>query len=197
MGTGTDSSLKGKLLIAAPGLVDPNFVRTVVLVAEHNAEGALGLVLNRPTDLQLTALWSTIAPTPAPVETDLSAFVGGPVQKNAVLVLHGYEDLAAESEPIVPGVWLGSDVELFGKLMERLDGKTEADAEPVRVYCGYAGWGARQLDREMEQGGWLTANATAAQVFREPPQSLWRSTLSSLGGLYRILALMPPHPELN
>jgi putative transcriptional regulator len=188
-------SLKGKLLIASPGLTDPNFARSVVLIAEHTPQGALGLVLNRPTDLKLQTLWSTISEKSAPLGTEACAFVGGPVQKNAVFVLHGYDDLADGTDPVIPGVYLGSDVELFDRLMVKLGG--EPVPVSVRVFCGYAGWGAGQLDREMEQGGWLVADATSALVFDAAIDTLWSRTLASRGGIYRFLALMPPRPELN
>lgn len=200
-------SLKGKLLIASPGLSDPNFARTVVLVAEHNDQGALGLILNRPTDLKLADLWTTILSTPGiegktlltpEMASDLEAhaYLGGPVQRNAVLVLHAEGDLAEESDPVVPGVYLGSDVELLGELVQRASvGGIEESR--FRVYCGYSGWGAGQLDAEMEAGGWLMIDATSDHVFAEETATLWSRSLAKLGGAFRLLSLMPPNPELN
>lgn len=191
---GKTRSLRGQLLVASPGLTDPNFLRTVVLVAEHTRKGALGLVLNRPTDLRLTDLWSKISDDPTPIETDACAFLGGPVQRNAVLVLHGHDDLA-EGEAVVPGVYLGSDVDLLSELLRRTD--DHGRPRDLRVFCGYAGWGAGQLDQEMSMGGWLTVAATRQHVFTEPPKRLWTEALSSLGGIYRLLSEIPPNPELN
>jgi putative transcriptional regulator len=190
-------SLKGSLLIASPGLMDPNFVRTVVIVAEHNEEGALGLVLNRASGVSLSDLWKNIAEEAT--ESDAKAFIGGPVQKNAVLLLHGHEELAGENEPIVPGVYLGSEVELLAELMKRNEAELKGEGEKVRfrVFCGYSGWGAGQLDREMKAGGWLTIPASAEHIFAAPPEKLWGLAMQKVGGEYHLFGFMPPDPEMN
>jgi putative transcriptional regulator len=191
-------SRKGSLLIAAPSLVDPDFILSVVIVAEHNAEGALGLILNRPGDLPVRELWSNISDEPA--ETDARTFVGGPVQKGAVLFLHGHEDLAPGAEPIVPGVYLGGEVELLSAILRRdadLRKEGNEDGACFRVFSGYSGWGAGQLDGELKAGGWLTLPASAEQVFRSPPERLWALSLGALGGAYKFYSLMPPDPEMN
>jgi putative transcriptional regulator len=192
------NSLKGSLLIAAPSLADPNFVRTVVLVAEHNEEGALGLVLNRPGSLPVRELWSNISDEPA--ETEARTFVGGPVQKEAVLFLHGHDDLAPGAEPIVPGVYLGGEVEVLASVLRRdadLRREGAGDGALFRVFSGYSGWGAGQLDGEMKAGGWLTVPASADHVFRSPPERLWALALEAVGGAYKFYSLMPPDPEMN
>lgn len=201
-------SLKGQLLIASPGLSDPNFVRTVVLVAEHDAEGAFGVILNRPGSVKVADLWSCISEEPC--EADVVAFNGGPVHENAVVFLHRFVDLVPESEPVIPGVFLGSEAALLSKVLGRV-----ADSQPagsasaaeekmaakggddVRVFCGYAGWGPGQLDGEMETGGWLTLPAEPSDLFKLPPERLWNLALERLGGVYRFFSLMPTNPELN
>jgi len=188
-------SLKGSLLIASPGLMDPNFLRTVVLVAEHTKEGALGLVLNRPTETRVADLWSTLGGEPR--QTDLVAFVGGPVQKNSLLLLHGHGDLAQDAEPVVPGVFLSSEIEVFGKLLEREGDLSGSPHGLLKVFCGYSGWGPGQLDREMKEGGWLTAPASSDHVFRDSPERLWMKAIGALGGVYEFFSMMPPNPEMN
>ena len=191
-------SKKGSLLIASPGLLDPNFCRSVVFIAEHNEEGAFGLVLNSRADAKVADLWSAISSEPT--TSKAHAFVGGPVQKNAVLVLHGYADLGADTEPVVPGVFLGSEVELLGELLRRESvAETESPGQPARfrVFCGYSGWGKGQLDGELKAGGWLTYPASADLVFHEEPDQLWSLVLKELGGVYRFFALMPRDPENN
>jgi putative transcriptional regulator len=190
------ASMKGFLLVASPGLVDPNFVRTVVFVAEHNEEGALGLILNRSNDLSVKDLWLSLSGDTA--STERKTFVGGPVQKNAVLILHGHEDLAGENAPVIPGVYLGSEVEVLAELIRR-DGAASGEERPgrYRVFCGYSGWGAGQLDAELRAGGWITVPATAEHVFDHPPDRLWNTTMGSAGGANSFFALMPPDPEMN
>lgn len=189
-------SKKGFLLVASPGLVDPNFVRTVVFVAEHNEEGALGLILNRAGVLAVKDLWLSLSGDTA--VTERKTFLGGPVQKNAVLLLHGYDDLAGENTPIVPGVYLGSEVEVLAELVRR-DAPASGEARPgrYRVFCGYSGWGAGQLDAELSAGGWITVPATAEHVFDQPADRLWNTTIASTGGAHKFFALMPPDPEMN
>ena len=191
-------SLKGSLLVASPSLTDPNFVRTVVFIAEHNEEGAFGLVLNRPRPLELKDLWANISQEPCSIESP--TFYGGPVQENAVTFLHGYEDLVSETPAVVPGVFLGSDVDLLRSVLHRSGGGDTGasnDLASLRVFCGYSGWGPGQLDSELETGGWLTLPASAELVFTVPPEKLWRIAMELLGGAYRFFALMPPDPELN
>ena len=183
-------------MIASPGLVDPNFVKTVVFIAEHNEEGAFGLVLNRPMELKVADLWESLSGEAS--TSAAHALVGGPVQKNALLLLHGEADLAKEAEPIVEGVYMGSEVDLLGELLKReMIRKEKNSAVPFRVFCGYSGWGAGQLDSEMKAGGWLTTPASAEHVFHDSPGKLWNTTLGSLGGIYKFFSLMPMNPEMN
>jgi len=191
-------SLKGSLLVAAPGLLDPNFARSVVFLADHSPKGAFGLVLNRPADMKIADIWAALSSDPC--SCSATAFVGGPVQKGAVLLLHGHPELAPLAEPVIPGVFLGSEVELLGELL-KLESLARGDpsrpAARFRVFCGYAGWAAGQLDGEMKAGGWLTCAASAEHVFSTPPEQLWGQAMRSLGGIYGFFALMPRHPEMN
>ncbi|MBI4601941.1 MAG: YqgE/AlgH family protein [Planctomycetes bacterium] len=188
------SSQMGRFLIASPGLADPNFLRTVVIIAEHNEEGALGLVVNRPAPAKLSDLWESISGETLKIEAP--AFVGGPVQQNAVLFLHGHADLVPSGEPIVPGVFLGTEAELLGKVLRR-EASREGDVGRVRVFCGYAGWGAGQLDREMRDGSWLTCPASADAVFGSRPERLWATTIGGMGGVFKFFGMTPPDPEMN
>jgi putative transcriptional regulator len=166
----------------------------VGLIAEHTPEGALGLVVNRPSPATIAELWESISGETTTFEG--KAYVGGPVQQNAVLFLHGHDELAAEAEPIVPGVYLGSEAELLGKVLSR-----EAEAAPagarLRIFCGYSGWGAGQLDREMAEDSWLTVPASAEHVFHQDPERLWTQALKGKGGVYEFFSMMPPDPEMN
>src|SRR5262249_8934397 len=139
----------GSFLIAKPTLRDPNFYQTVVLLVQHDAEGAFGLVVNRPL--------------PAPKDQDLPfpLFSGGPCEAQGLFMVHGKEDWAGEGgeEPaneIAPGIYLG-DSELAAKLKDL--GK--ASLKRVRLFAGYAGWGAGQLERELTEGAWSVTPADA------------------------------------
>jgi len=178
-------SLKGQLLIAGPGLVDPNFRRTVVLVGEHSEEGALGVVLNRVTQ----ATVDDAVPELATLVDGLGAIhVGGPVQPSAIVVL------AEFSEPDRAGSLVLDSV---GFLPSEVDPDELGELRRARVFAGYAGWGPGQLDGELEEGSWILEPALPEDVFTADPDELWSDVLRRKGGPFGVLALMPPDPSLN
>ncbi len=188
--------LKGQLLIASPALADPNFCRTVVFLAEHNAEGAFGVVLNRPGPLLVSDLWKAISQQPSKCES--KTYDGGPVQKNSLIILHGFEDLSSGDDLVIAGVHLGSEIALLERIIARGDEEPlDETNQKFRLFCGYSGWGAGQLDAEMKAGGWLTLPATSDHIFHVPAERLWNLALGDIGGPYKFFSLMPPDPEHN
>jgi len=178
-------SLRGHLLVAGPGLIDPNFHRTVVLVGEHNEEGALGVVLNRASDTVVT----DALPELAELADDLGAlFVGGPVQPSAIVVLADFVEPERAS---------GLVLESVGFLPAETDPDLLGELRRARVYAGYAGWGPGQLDGELEEGSWIVEPALPEDVFTDDPGGLWSAVLRRKGGPYGFLATMPPDPSLN
>jgi putative transcriptional regulator len=178
-------SLKGHLLIAAPGLVDPNFRRTVVLVGEHGDEGAMGVVLNRPSSTTVT---EAVPELEALVEGSDVVHVGGPVQPSAIVVL------AEFAEPDRAGAVV---VDSVGFLPAEVEPDDLGELRQARVFAGYAGWGPRQLDTELEEGSWIVEPALPEDVFTSVPDELWSLVLRRKGGPFSLLALMPPDPSLN
>jgi putative transcriptional regulator len=178
-------SLRGQLLVAGPGLVDPNFWRTVVLIGEHNEEGALGVVLNRPASVAVSEAAPALARL---VQEEEPVFLGGPVQPESAVVLADVE------HPDFAGlIVFGSIGFLMGEVdLERVDGVRRA-----RVFAGYAGWGAGQLEAEMGDGSWIVEPALPEDVFTALPEKLWSAVLLRKGGEYAILSTMPPDPTLN
>jgi putative transcriptional regulator len=179
------SSLRGNLLIAAPGLVDPNFWRTVVLVGEHSEEGALGVVLNRTSD---TPVGDAVPELAVLVDDMGDVHVGGPVQPSALVVLADFE------EPPDPDALV---VESVGFLPAEVDPDSLGTLRRARVYVGYAGWGPGQLDDELDEGSWIVEPAIAEDVFTNEPDSLWSTVLRRKGGPFSVLAAMPPDPSRN
>jgi putative transcriptional regulator len=179
--------LKGRLLVAAPPLHDPNFFRTVVLLLDHDDHGALGLVLNRPGELVACDVVPRLAPL---LDDEAILYVGGPVQQDGVIGLAEYLDPAAfGAQPVVGPV-----------------GVLDADLEPdeltdgiarVRAFQGYAGWGPGQLEAELSEEAWILAPAHAADAFDDDPGTLWRRALERLGGRYTMVARMPEDPGVN
>jgi putative transcriptional regulator len=178
-------SLAGQLLIAAPNLLDPNFFRTVVLLLEHQDEGAVGVVLNRPSEQPAHEAIPDLADV---LDATEMLHQGGPVQPEAVIALGEYRTPPA-SEPIVGRVGLlGGDLDLneLGTLIDR-----------ARIFLGYAGWGPGQLEAEIAEEAWILEPAQPADVFSTDPTTLWREVLDRKGGRYRLLARMPDDPSLN
>ncbi|MEW6581585.1 MAG: YqgE/AlgH family protein [Actinomycetota bacterium] len=182
-----DRSLRGRLIVASPALTDPNFTRTVVLMLEHSAEGALGVVLNRPTDLLAReALPEDIARA---LPDDALIHSGGPVQPEAVILLADFtvpEDSA--------GIAFGS--------VGIVDPAADPDGLPqrvraIRAFGGYAGWAAGQLEDEFDQEAWIEADGAVDDVFTAAPDGLWARVLERKGGAFRLVARMPEDPSLN
>jgi putative transcriptional regulator len=175
--------LRGRLLIANGNLFDPNFRQAVVLVVEHGEQGALGIVLNRPADVAVAEAVPALAPA---VDPDEVLYLGGPVQPTAVVLLARFIDGEGVAHPLFERVGL-------------VTGEVEslASTERARVFAGYAGWGAGQLEREMEENSWIVATPTTSDVFTSRPATLWADVLARQGGEYRLLARMPPDPSLN
>lgn len=178
-------SLRGQLLVAGPGLIDPNFWRSVVLVGEHNDEGALGVVLNRPAPVSVGEAAPSLAKLVAESEP---VFLGGPVQPESAVVLADVE------HPDFAGMIVFGSI---GFLMGKVDGEQFQGVRRARVFAGYAGWGAGQLEEEMESDSWILEQAVAEDVFTDRPEKLWSEVLLRKGGQYTILSTMPPDPSLN
>jgi putative transcriptional regulator len=180
----------GKLLIAEPMLGDPNFDRTVVLMIEHRTEGALGVVLNRPSDLEVGAVleeWADLAAAPAVL------YVGGPVEPNGVLALARARQ---RDHAQIPG-WSQVVGDVGAIDLHSQPSQVAADVVGIRFFAGYSGWGAGQLEAELAEGAWLVVDAVADDVFAPDPETMWRSVLRRQGGKVSMLADFPAHPSLN
>jgi putative transcriptional regulator len=178
-------SVRGQLLIAGPSLVDPNFRRTVVLVVEHTDEGALGLVLNRPSE---STVGEAVPELEGLVQADEQMFIGGPVAPSGVIVLAEFAD------PDPAALLSFENVGLLRTEASLEDPPAVLDA---RAFAGHSGWGPSQLDAELELGGWILEPATAGDAFCNDPENLWSEVLSRKGGSYALVARMPPDPSLN
>lgn len=180
------ASRRGRLLVAAPALVNPSFRRAVVLMLEHSDDGALGLVLNRPTPLvSREALPGRLAEAMPDRER---VFEGGPVQPEAVIVLADFEDIS-EAATIAFGT--------VGIVDPDVDASGIGPVRAIRAFGGYAGWAGGQLEREMAEEAWVNCAAVADDVFTEDHGSLWSRVLERKGGSWRIIARMPEDPTRN
>jgi putative transcriptional regulator len=180
--------LKGRLLVAVPGMYDANFDRAVVLVLEHGAEGSLGVVLNRPSDTEAGVAvpgWGLVTAPPAVV------FVGGPVIPAGALALGEVSDPeGAEGWTSVLG-----PVGLID--LGRAADRAPPDVERARLFAGHAGWSAGQLEGEIAAGGWFVVDAEPDDAFAPRPAELWRAVLARQRGRLAWFANCPPEPSVN
>lgn len=178
---------KGKILIAEPMLGDPNFDRTVVLLADHNEEGTVGFVLNRKVDVDFDDL---VLDFPS---FDAQIFEGGPVQGDNLFFLHRKGDLIPGSEEIMDGVFWGGDLDIL-KEMIALEMVLPSD---IRFFLGYSGWSSGQLNDELSQKSWLVADSTADLIFETEIDGLWSTIMKQMGGDYALWHNAPMDPSLN
>ena len=180
-------SLRGKLLIASPALIDPNFHRTVILIAEHTGEGAMGLVLNRPAETLVADVvpdLSDLADDGAPV------YFGGPVAADSVIVLAEFDD------PALAGVLLDDDLGFVGSESAEF-GDVADGVRRARVFAGHSGWGPGQLEGELEDESWIVEPPLREEIFSEDADGLWSAVLRRKGREYALLSTMPPDPSVN
>lgn len=181
-------SLRGKLLIASPRILDPNFSRTVVLMADHGAEGALGLVLNRPTEARVGEVVDQLAWLAG--EDDEPIWLGGPVASDGVIVVAEFDD-PARAAMVIDG-----DLGLVPAEVGDHD-EFAVGLRRTRVFAGHAGWEAGQLEAEMEEDSWIVETALPEDVFTADAEGLWGAVLRRKGREYALLATMPADPSLN
>jgi putative transcriptional regulator len=180
-------SLRGKLIIAAPTLLDPNFARSVVLIAEHTEEGAMGLVLNRPA----TTLVDEAVPDLAWLaEEEERVWVGGPVAETAVIVLAEWD------RPELAGALVEPDLGFVGSDADQPD-ELDGAIRRARVFAGHAGWGPGQLEEELAEEAWIVEPPRREEIFTTDPDALWGTVLRRKGSRFALLATMPPDPSVN
>lgn len=184
----TMKSLSGKLLVASSQLEDPNFAQTVVLMIQHEEQGAFGVILNRPGDKTVDEVWEIVGKEPCGCEKRVH--VGGPVP-GPLIALHTKQELS--DQQVLPGLYVTAQAAAFDELVELPE-------EDFRIYSGHAGWAAGQLEDELKISGWLTSDASLKDVFSEH-ETLWQEVTSRIG--LRILApglrkdQIPEDPTLN
>jgi putative transcriptional regulator len=179
-------SLSGQLLLASPSLHDPNFERTVILIGVHNDEGAMGVVLNRPSTVTVGEAVPQLEQAVADAEP---VYLGGPVQPSAIVCLAEFIDPAPAGLLVLGRIG-------FPAPDAGIDELTEATARR-RVFAGYAGWGEGQLNEELDNGDWIAHAARPDDVFTDEPGDLWSAVLTRKGGGYALLARMPMDPSVN
>ncbi len=177
----------GSLLVAEPFLGDSNFDRTVILLTSHNDEGSVGFVLNKSLELSL----NEIAVDFPKLDTDI--YHGGPVQEDNLYFIHNKGSLIPGSIPITGDLFWGGDLEPLKELIST----GLILPENIRFYLGYSGWGAGQLQHEIEEKSWLVLDFNQIDLFKDSHEDMWPKVLKAVGGTYPLWANSPADPNLN
>jgi putative transcriptional regulator len=186
--TSVGSSLAGSLLVASPTLDDPNFTRSVILMLDHDGDGALGVILNRPSEISACdALpgWAQVASEPAVVH------MGGPVTPQVVVCL------GRARSGVTPTGWTSLAGRIGAVDLDRSPDDLAGSLDGLRFFAGYAGWGAGQLETELRLGGWIVVPAEPDDAFTSSPETLWSRVLRRQGGELAMLHTMPIDPTQN
>jgi len=178
----------GKLLISEPFLNDPNFKRSVILLAEHEAEGTLGFILNQPSTLLLKDL------VPDLWQVEYPVFIGGPVEIDTIHFIHRCYDKMNSGEEIANGIYWGGNFETL-KILVNTNSISENE---VKFFLGYSGWGQTQLKEEIEENTWIVSDKFHPDIVFSPnEEELWREVIINLGPKYAHISNFPSNPSLN
>jgi putative transcriptional regulator len=156
---------RGRFLVASRSLSDANFAETVILLLDYHSRGAMGLIINRPSEVRLAKVWPDMAGLQQRADT---VYIGGPVESSRMVLLIRSSSALEDAQQVMDGILVSSSRKLFERLVDQAD-----TVERFRVYAGYAGWAPGQLEREVERGDWHVLPADAETVFDKAPADIW------------------------
>lgn len=178
---------KGGLLLSEPYLADPNFERTTILLTEHNSEGSVGFILNKPSDSRVSEVLNDLK------EFDARIFIGGPVQQDTLHFIHRVPTLD-DSIEIVAGLFWGGN---FDQLISLIETK-QIGGTDIKFFLGYSGWSAGQLDEELKIDSWIVSDQVSEElVFETEPDNMWKKAMRGLGGRFSVYSNYPADPRMN
>ncbi|MBN1187441.1 MAG: YqgE/AlgH family protein [Bacteroidales bacterium] len=178
---------KGRILIAEPFLQDVYFKRSIVLLTEHNEEGTVGFVLNKPVDMKVSDVINDFPK----IDIDLS--IGGPVATNTLHYIHTLGNIIPNSMKVVDNIYWGGDFEVIRELIT----KKAIKKDQIKFFLGYSGWKANQLENELKEQSWLVVDMKPQIIMTGDLDSIWKDALSNLGDKYKIWINSPESPSLN
>ena len=177
----------GKLLIAEPFLDDPYFKRSVVLLTEHNENGSIGFILNKPIEIKLKDAVGELPPI------DSNIHLGGPVARETLHFLHTEGDLIDGSLEIMKGLFWGGNFETLKKLIEQ----DKIKPESIKFFVGYSGWEPQQLDKELKLNSWIVLEGDLSVIMKRNTANLWKDILKEKGNEFGVIADFPQDPTMN
>ncbi len=178
---------RGKALISEPFLIDSYFKRSIVLLTEHSPEGAVGFVLNKKVNMNV----SEVVKDFPQIESNVS--IGGPVSTNTLHYIHSLGDAIPNSVEVMPDIYWGGDFETVKEMIQI----GMIKSQQIRFFLGYSGWMANQLEGELERNSWVVSNINARDIMDEKTNSLWYDMLNHVGKKYRLWKNFPENPALN
>lgn len=184
----TEKLQKGQLLLSEPSIIgDLSFNRSVILLADHNEEGSVGFILNKPLDYSINDLLPEI-------NSSFKVYNGGPVEQDNLYFIHTIPNLITNSIEISNGIFWGGDFELTKELINN----GSITKEMIRFFLGYSGWSANQLEGELLANSWIVSkNTSSAGIFKKSSSHFWKDKITELGGDYLIWSNAPENPVLN
>lgn len=178
---------KGGLLLSEPYLADPNFERTAILLTEHNEEGTVGFILNKPSDSQVSEVMEDLK------QFDARIFIGGPVEQDTLHYVHRINALA-DSIELSAGLYWGGNFEQLLGLVET----HQVNATDIKFFLGYSGWSPGQLEDELKIDSWIVSDqVTEELIFETEPEMMWKKAMRGLGGRFSVYSNYPSDPRMN
>jgi putative transcriptional regulator len=178
---------KGRLLLSEPYLADPNFERTVILLTEHNEEGSVGFILNKPSESHVSEVMDDLR------GMDAQIYIGGPVQQDTLHFIHRYGDLEDAIE-LENGIYWGGN---FEQLLTLIDNQKLSVTE-IKFFLGYSGWSPDQLQEELTLNSWIVSDRVSQElIFETLPDQMWKKALQELGGRFSVYSNYPADPRMN
>jgi putative transcriptional regulator len=180
---------KGKLLLSEPFMKEDYFSRSVILLTEHdNDKGSVGLIINKPADINISELIPEFSDYDAPV------YFGGPVNMDNIFYIHTFGNKINEAKHICDRLYWGGDFEQLCNMAKQ----SEYNSKQIKFFAGYAGWSAGQLNNELEEKSWIVSNLPdKLDVFNNDEKSLWSNILKSMGGEFTTISNFPLNPQDN
>ncbi len=177
----------GKILLAEPFMLDPNFKRSAVLLCEHNKDGSVGFIINKPLNMRIDELIDGFP------EFDSEVMFGGPVQTDTIHYIHNVGDLLEESAKVADGIYWGGNFEKLKFLIS----SNLILPHNIRFFVGYSGWSEGQLKDEMGYGSWVLAEMDANYLFKLEPAKVWNQVMYNKGDTFTVIAQMPEANNWN
>lgn len=179
---------KGTFLISSPDIDSGIFFRSVILICEHTSTGSFGLVLNKKIEIEMPEELPSLEDL---ANSNVDFRAGGPLQTNQMMILHSSPESPEQTLQILEDVYIGGDLQFLQ------DALTHKDGPAIRLFFGYAGWTAGQLEREFLNGMWFVCQGSKEHVFNTPCETMWQTVLREMGGKYATLSMIPEDLSLN